>query len=129
MSLVAVAALVLAVISLGVVGFQLALVAGAPWGEYTMGGQTKGRLPRALRVGAAVSAVIMLAQGGHYLAQVGVFPLLLDSTANSVVNWVWFGFNIAGLIVNSISRSTKERNTWVPVLMVSAVCTFIVAMN
>jgi hypothetical protein len=40
------AALIQAVISLGVVVFQLALVAGAAWGEYTMGGQNKGRLPR-----------------------------------------------------------------------------------
>ena len=59
------AALIQAVVALGVVAFQLALVAGAPWGEYTMGGQCKGRLPRSLRVVEAVSAVIMLAQSGH----------------------------------------------------------------
>jgi hypothetical protein len=33
------------------------------------------------------------------------------------------------VIVNAISRSKKERNTWVPVLLVSAVCTFLVAVN
>jgi hypothetical protein len=71
----------------------------------------------------------MLAQAGHYLAQAGVLPPLLDSTANNVVNWVWFGFTIAGVIVNAISRSKKERNIWVPVLLVSAVCTLLVALN
>jgi len=113
------AALIQVVISLGVVVFQLALAAGAPWGEYTMGGQTKGRLPRSQRIGATLSAVIMLAQAGHYLAQAGVIPRLLDPTGNNVVNWIWFGFSIAGLILNSISRSKKERNTWVPVLLAS----------
>ena len=78
MNVLTVASLIVVVISLGVFAFQIALVAGAPWGEYTMGGQNKGTLPTQLRVGAAVSAVIMLAQAGHYLAQAGVLPTLLD---------------------------------------------------
>ena len=129
MSNVAPAALIQAVVALGVVAFQLALVAGAPWGEYTMGGQSKGRLPRSLRAGAGVSAVIMLAQAGHYLAQAGALPPLLDRNASSVVNWIWFGFSIVGLIMKSISRSRKERDIWVPVLLVSTVCTLLVALN
>ena len=129
MSNVAPAALIQAVVALGVVAFQIALVAGAPWGEYTMGGQSKGRLPRSLRAGAGVSAVIMLAQAGHYLAQAGALPPLLDRNASSVVNWIWFGFSIVGLIMNSISRSRKERDIWVPVLLVSTVCTLLVALN
>ena len=129
MSNVAPAALIQSVVALGVVAFQLALVAGAPWGEYTMGGQSKGRLPRSLRAGAGVSAVIMLAQAGHYLAQAGALPPLLDRNASSVVNWIWFGFSIVGLIMNSISRSRKERDIWVPVLLVSTVCTLLVALN
>jgi hypothetical protein len=124
-----IAALIQAVISLGVVIFQLALAAGAPWGEFTMGGQYKGTLPRSLRMGAAVSAVIMLAQAGHYLAQARLVPKLLDPTGDNVVNWIWFGFSLAGLILNSISRSKKERNTWVPVLLASSVCTLLVALN
>jgi hypothetical protein len=129
MTVVTTAALVQAVIALGVVVFQVALVAGAPWGEYTMGGRNAGRLPRSLRAGAAVSAVIMLAQAGHYLAQAGLLPPLLNPTANGVVNWIWFGFTVLGVIVNAISRSKKERNIWVPVLLVSAVCTLLVALN
>ena len=129
MNVVTVASLIVVVISLGVFAFQIALVAGAPWGEYTMGGQNKGTLPTQLRVGAAVSAVIMLAQAGHYLAQAGVLSQLLDPSWNTVVNWVWFGFSALGLIMNSISRSKKERNTWVPVLLVSTICTLLVALN
>lgn len=129
MNIVTTAALIQVVISLGVFVFQVALIAGAPWGEYTMGGQNKGVLPSRLRSVAAISALIMLAQAGHYLAQAGVLPQLLGPSWNTVVNWVWFGFAALGLIMNSISRSKKERNTWVPVLLVSAICTLLVALG
>ena len=129
MSIVVIAALIQAVIALGVAVFQIALVAGAPLGEYTMGGQHPGKLPGQFRVTAAVSAIIMVAQSGHYLAQAGILNPALSPGQNAIVNWFWFGFAVLGLIVNSISRSKKERNLWVPVLLVSAACTLLVALN
>ena len=129
MSIVVIAALIQAVIALGVAVFQIALVAGAPLGEYTMGGQHPGKLPGQFRVTAAVSAIIMVAQSGHYLAQAGILNTALSPGQNAIVNWFWFGFALLGLIVNSISRSKKERNLWVPVLLVSAVCTLLVAVR
>lgn len=123
------AALIQVVISLIVMIFQIALIFGAPWGEYTMGGQNTGVLPKKLRVAAAVSAVIMLAQAGHYLAQAGILNPLLSPELNTVVNWFWFGFAVLGLGANAISRSKKERNLWVPVLLVSVVCTLVVALS
>ena len=129
MNIVVIAALIQAVIALGVAIFQIALVAGAPLGEYTMGGQHPGKLPGQFRVTAAVSAIIMVAQSGHYLAQAGILNPALSPGQNAIVNWFWFGFAVLGLIVNSISRSKKERNLWVPVLLVSAACTLLVALN
>ena len=129
MSIVVIAALIQAVIALGVAVFQIALVAGAPLGEYTMGGQHPGKLPGQFRVTAAVSAIIMVAQSGHYLAQAGILNPALSPGQHAIVNWFWFGFAVLGLIVNSISRSKKERNLWVPVLLVSAACTLLVALN
>ena len=129
MNIVVIAALIQAVIALGVAIFQIALVAGAPLGEYTMGGQHPGKLPGQFRVTAAVSALIMVAQSGHYLAQAGILNPALSPGQNAIVNWFWFGFAVLGLIVNSISRSKKERNLWVPVLLVSAICTLLVALN
>ena len=129
MNIVVIAALIQAVIALRAAIFQIALVAGAPLGEYTMGGQHPGKLPGQFRVTAAVSAVIMVAQSGHYLAQAGILNPALSPGQNAIVNWFWFGFAVLGLIVNSISRSKKERNTWVPVLLVSAICTLLVALN
>ncbi|MEG0028925.1 MAG: hypothetical protein RR853_08020 [Aurantimicrobium sp.] len=129
MNIVVIAALIQAVIALGVAIFQIALVAGAPLGDYTMGGQHPGKLPGQFRVTAAVSAIIMVAQSGHYLAQAGILNPALSPGQNAIVNWFWFGFAVLGLIVNSISKSKKERNTWVPVLLVSAICTLLVALN
>lgn len=129
MNIVVIAALIQAVIALGVAIFQIALVAGAPLGEYTMGGQHPGKLPGQFRVTAAVSAIIMVAQSGHYLAQAGILNPALSPGQNAIVNWFWFGFAVLGLIVNSISKSKKERNTWVPFLLVSAACTLLVALN
>lgn len=129
MNIVVIAALIQAVIALGVAIFQIALVAGAPLGEYTMGGQHPGKLPGQFRVTATVSAIIMVAQSGHYLAQAGILNPALSPGQNAIVNWFWFGFAVLGLIVNSISKSKKERNLWVPVLLVSAICTLLVALN
>jgi hypothetical protein len=94
-----------------------------------MGGQHPGKLPGQFRVTAAVSAIIMVAQSGHYLAQAGILSPALTPGQNAIVNWFWFGFAVLGLIVNSISRSKKERNLWVPVLLVSAAATLVVALN
>ena len=41
----AIAGIIFGVVAGGVVAFQLALAAGAPWGTYAMGGAYAGRLP------------------------------------------------------------------------------------
>jgi hypothetical protein len=123
------AAIIMAIVQILVALFQLALVLGAPMGEYAFGGQNVGKLPNQLRVGSAVSFVVLLAIAGHYLAQAGVFTLLLPADLNSIANWVLVGFNVLGLIMNGISRSKKERNMWVPVLLLSVVLAVIVALG
>lgn len=128
-TLVIIAALIQATIALGVAAFQTALVFGAPWGEYAMGGKFPGPLPGQLRLTSGISAVIMLAQSGHFLAQAGILTPQLTPGQNAIVNWFWFGFAVLGLILNSISRSKKERNLWVPVLLVSVIATLVVALN
>ena len=119
----------MAIVQFVVALFQLALVLGAPMGEYAFGGQRPGKLPVGFRVGSAISFVTLMAIGGHYLAQAGVFTPLLPDGQNAFVNWVLVGFNVLGLIMNSISRSKKERQMWVPVLLLSVVLANIVALG
>ena len=54
-----IAAYLYGLISLGIIAFQLALAAGAPWGEFAMGGAYPGQFPPQLRIAAVVQAVIL----------------------------------------------------------------------
>jgi hypothetical protein len=69
---IAVAAIIYTIVTAGVVGFQLALALGAPWGAYAMGGAYPGRFPPALRVAAVVQAVLLGLMAGVVLARAGL---------------------------------------------------------
>ncbi|MFM5968812.1 MAG: hypothetical protein ACKOQ8_07245 [Micrococcales bacterium] len=109
--------------------FQIALIAGAPMGEYAFGGQHVGRLPARFRVASAVTLVVYLGIIGHVLAQLGLLTKALPSGLNAAANWAVFGLNLLGLLMNSISRSKKERDMWVPVALLLSVASFFVALG
>lgn len=102
--------------------FQLALVFGAPLGEYTQGGGTRGKLGRAGRIGAAVSIIILLVMSQAILATQNVglfvgFPAWLLET----LKWLTFAYSVLGVLMNWASRSKKERMVWGPFASVMAV--------
>ena len=107
-----ISAVFLVVTTLVVTVFQIALASGAPWGEYAYGGTKTGKLPTGFRINSVVSAFVMLAISGHYLAQLGVFEPVLDSAGNSVMNWVLVGFTGLAALANNATRSKKERMVW-----------------
>ena len=115
---------VLALVSM----FQLAVVLGAPLGEYVSGGQNPGKLTPRLRVASGVSILIYAAIVGHLLAQLGVVPMLFDGQFNALGNWGVVGIFGASLALNAMSKSKKERQLWVPVLLLSVVLAIIVAL-
>lgn len=106
--------------------FQLALVLGAPMGEYAFGGQTP-KLPAKYKLASAVSFFVMLAIAGHYLAQLGVFTPVLGATGNSVVNWVLVGFFALAAIMNNITKSEKEKRLWGSTTIAMLLAAFLVA--
>jgi len=108
--------------------FQLALVLGAPMGEYAYGGQLPGKLPIAYRISSAFSFLLMLAIAGHYLAQLGVVPLLLRADHNQVVNWALVGFASLAAIMNNITRSKKEKQLWGSTTIAMLIAAVIVAL-
>jgi hypothetical protein len=112
-----------------VTAFQVALISGAPWGEYAFGGQNKGVLPRNLRIGSAITSFLYLGIAGHYLAQLGIFPKLLSPDLNQVANWVIVGINTLALIMNTITPSKKERMIWAPVALALLVGSVAIAIN
>lgn len=92
--------------------FQIAIVLGAPLGEYSYGGQNPGVLKLPFRIASVFSALVMFAIAGHYLAQLGVFTPLLDQAGNSIANWGFAVFAGLSAIANNITRSQKEKRLW-----------------
>ena len=126
--LVDLAAIGFAVLMAGVVGFQLALAAGAPWGSYAMGGAFPGRYPPRMRVAAVVQAVLLAGLAVLVLSAAGILvPGLVEA-------WPWLAWvpvvvSVLAVILNAASRSAGERRIWVPVAVGLLVTSLIVALG
>ena len=98
----------------GVGTFQLALVAGAPWGAAAWAGQAPGVLPESLRLASAVSVLVY---GG--LAAV----VVTDRLSWTVRRRLLTGASILmalGTVANLASQSPVEK-LWAPVAATLAV--------
>ncbi len=111
-----------------VVVFQLALAAGAPWGQVAMGGRYPGRFPTQLRVGALVQAVLLSFLALVVLSRAGVGFPVLDPVSGWMV-WIAVAISLLSLILNLITPSKWERRLWAPVALVLVVCSLLVALS
>jgi hypothetical protein len=111
-----------------VIAFQLALVAGAPWGELTMGGTHPGRLPPAMRAAALGSAVLLAALAGVVAARAGIALSGWRRAARRLI-WVAVVYGVVGIVLNAVTPSPRERMLWLPVAIVLAACAIIVARD
>ena len=111
-----------------VVVFQLALAAGAPWGQVAMGGKYPGRFPRQLRIAAVVQALVLVGLGVVVLTRAGlIFPQWLSAATWLV--WGVVAFSALALILNLITPSKWERILWAPVAAGMLLCSVIVAVS
>jgi hypothetical protein len=102
-----------------VAAFQVALVLGAPWGEYTQGGVARGALAVSGRIVAAVSCLVSVLMAGAILARAGEGPLRrLSTRVVTVLAWMTMVFAVITVVLNLITRSTAERAIWAPVSIV-----------
>lgn len=108
--------------------FQVAIVLGAPLGEYSYGGTNPGVLSARFRVASVFSALLMLGISGHYLAQIGVFSPILAEPGNSIVNWFLVGFFALAAILNNITKSEKEKRVFGSVTLAMLLASVIVAI-
>lgn len=111
-----------------VVGFQLALALGAPWGELAMGGKFSGRLPPAMRIAALVQIVLLVFIALIVLTRAGVILGEFSSLSKSLI-WAVVVFSLIGAILNTITPSKKERMLWAPVSLVLLICATCVAVS
>lgn len=109
--------------------FQIAIVLGAPLGEYSYGGRTVGKLPSRYRISSFFSVLLLAAIAGHYLALLGVFQPLIDSGLLSIANWVLVGFAALAALLNNITRSAKEKRLWGGVTLAMLLASIIVALG
>jgi len=107
----------------GVITFQLALVAGAPWGALTQGGASPGVLPAPGRSLAAVSAVLLLGMLVIVRARVG----LLAAPRLGRLVWLVVAYCVLGVVANAATPSAAERCLWLPVVSVMLVASLRVA--
>jgi hypothetical protein len=109
--------------------FQIAIVLGAPLGEYSYGGRTQGKLPSRYRFSSVVSSALLFAIAAHYLAVLGVLEAILPSNMFQVVNWVLVGFAAMAALLNNITRGKKEKQLWGGVTVAILLASIIVAVN
>jgi len=122
--MVSLAALVFAGLANFVAAFQLALVAGAPWGHLTMGGRWPGRLPREGRAVAAVSAVLM--------ALMAAVMLGLDGRGwapPAWAGWLIVGYLVLGTVLHVMTPSRAERRLWLPVILAMLALALVVMIS
>ena len=126
MNMKRVAAIIYAIVYLGVVAFQLALAAGAPWGAYAMGGAFPGQFPPELRIAAIIQAVLLAGLAAVILARAGL-TLPSWSRASRWLAWVVVAFSVVSFILNLITPSAGERAIWAPTAFLLLISSLAVA--
>lgn len=126
--LATISALFFAILAVAVTVFQAALVFGAPLGEFTLGGKYRGRLPAAIRVVPALSALLLCGFAVVVLARAGIaFPEL--SGSSPVLTWLVVAYCALGVVANFFTPSRRERVVWLPVVLLMLITSFIVAIS
>jgi len=116
---------------LGIVAaFQIALVLGAPWGDYTQGGANSGVLPAGGRAVAAFSAVLLVVMACAVLARVGMGPLRsAPRRLVTVLAWFTAVYSVLGLLANVATQSERERMVWAPITAVLGVLVLVAVLG
>jgi hypothetical protein len=114
-------------LSIFVIGFQLALAFGAPWGAYTLGGKYPGKLPKQMRIFTLVQIAILFVFNGIVWTKAGLSDKM-ESKAEIGI-WVVVGFFVLGTLANFSSASKKERRLMGPLNIIALICALMLALE
>jgi hypothetical protein len=133
MTSVRTAALVAAALILATAVLQVALAAGAPWGDHAYGGSaatTDGVLPLPFRIASAAAAIVLVLAALVVLARARLVraPLLGDRLVRWLT-WAIVGFLALNTIGNFASDSPFERWVMGPTTLALAALCGIVALR
>lgn len=104
--------------------FQLLLALGKPYGQYAWGGAHK-VLPMRLRIGSLISIALYVIFG---LIVAGAVDWL-NIFSNPYYMVFLAMYSTAGIFLNGISRGKKERVVMVPVSIMLAICSWVIALS
>lgn len=121
-------AAIYALVTAGVVLFQLALAVGAPWGAYAMGGAFPGRMPPALRFAAVIQAIVLAGLTVVVLADAGLLGVPIVHDLPWLI-WIPVAVSVMATVLNASTRSRGERRIWLPVAIVLLVTSIGVALT
>jgi hypothetical protein len=121
------AAVLAAILFLGMAAFQAGLAFGVPLGAHVLGGRHPGALPNRLRVFSAIAAVVLVVGAWVVLARAdairwptGAAGLVAPAT------WAIAAFLVLNTLGNLASKSRLERTVFAATTAaLAALCTYV----
>lgn len=110
MNLPITAAMLYTLLIAGVILFQCCLIAGAPWGHLTQGGQQQGKLSTSGRIVAFFSIPLLIVMGAGIISAASLWPRWPLWTG-----WTALSVQTVVTCLNWITRSKPERRLWGPI--------------
>jgi hypothetical protein len=124
------AAVLAAVLFLGMAAFQASLALGAPLGAHVLGGRYPGALPNRLRAFSAVAAAILVGGTLVILARAGAIGWPAGATGLLVpAAWAIAAFLVLNTLGNLASKSRLERTVFAATTAALAVLSAYVALS
>lgn len=111
-----------------VIVLSILLICGLPLGELTMGGKYK-IFPKKLRIVLAVQLILQVFFMVIILQAGGFMPLWFSydiTRITCIIIAVYLSLNI---VMNSISKSKKEKYIMTPLSLFSAICFWVTALQ
>lgn len=127
-SFIQAAALLSTLLFLVIAVIQLLLTIGLPWGEITMGGYHKGKLPGKLRVLSLLSVFILFFFSTVTLHHAEVIATRLSFPFTTIMIWFIAAFLGLNMIANLFSKSPKEKWIMTPLAGIAFLSVLTVAI-
>jgi hypothetical protein len=124
------AAVLAAVLFVGMGAFQASLALGVPLGAHVLGGRYPGVLPNRLRAFSAIAAVILIGAGLVILARAGAIGWPVGAAGLlAPASWAIAAFLVLNTLGNLASKSRLERTLFAATTAALAALSAYVALS
>jgi hypothetical protein len=125
-----VAAILAAILFVGMAAFQASLALGAPLGAHVLGGRYTGALPNRLRAFSAVAVAVLVGCAFVILARAGAIGWPAGATGLlAPASWAIAAFLVLNTLGNLASKSPIERTVFAAATSALAVLSANVALS